>query len=118
MARARDLGIVFTCCPSTSLVTSPWKDARDPDHAIRRMIEAGLIVTINTDDPPMFDTDLTKEFGIVARDMQVGPQMLKQLALNSLRGSWLDEPTKGAMLGEWSAEIDRLVETHLQTAAA
>ena len=42
MARCRDLGIHFTCCPSTSGITSPWKDIAAPDHAIRQMIKAGL----------------------------------------------------------------------------
>jgi len=118
LARCRELGVVFTCCPSTSVVTSPWKDLADPGHAIRRMIEAGLLVTLNTDDPPMFGTDLTREYLLVAEAFGLSPSAIRDLALNGLRGSWLDEPTKAAWLAAWSAEIDRLIESSGLAAAA
>ena len=62
VARCRELGTFFTCCPSTSGITSPWKDLSAPDHAIRQMVKAGLNVMINSDDPPMFNTDLANEY--------------------------------------------------------
>jgi adenosine deaminase len=52
VAHCRDLGTYFTCCPSTSTVTTPYRDLSAADHPIRRMVDAGLNVTINSDDPP------------------------------------------------------------------
>lgn len=108
VARCRDLGIHFTCCPSTSGITSPWKDISAPDHAIRQMIKAGLKVSIHSDDPPMFGTDLANEYVRVAAEMRLSPAELKECALNGIRGSWLDEDTKRNWVKDWSAEIDAL----------
>jgi adenosine deaminase len=113
MDLCREKGIVFTCCPSTTLVTTKWRDLASPDHAIRRMIEAGLNVTVHTDDPPMFGTTLDREYGLIARDFGLSPQKLKELALAGLAASWLDDGTKQAWLTEWSQEIDRLMASEL-----
>ena len=111
VARCRDEGVHFTCCPSTSGVTSPWKVLSAPDHAIRQMVKAGLNVSIHSDDPPMFGTDLANEYARIATEMQLSPQEIKECALNSIRGSWLDESTKREWLPAWSAEIDALAAT-------
>lgn len=108
VASCRDRGTFFTCCPSTSGITSPWKDLSAPDHAIRQMVKAGLNVTINSDDPPMFGTDLGNEFVRVATEMKLSPAELKQCALNSVRASWVDEGTKRDWLAAWSKEIDAM----------
>lgn len=109
VARCRAEGIVFTCCPSTTLSTTVWRDIADPDHAIRRMVEAGLIVTIHTDDPPMFGTTLDREYALVADNFGLSKQQLKQIALAGLKASWMDEDTKAKWLTEWSDEIDGLI---------
>jgi len=110
VARCRERGTFFTCCPSTSGITSPWKDLSAPDHAIRQMVKAGLNVTINSDDPPMFGTDLANEFVRVATEMRLSPDELKECALNGVRGSWLDESTKRDWVAAWSKEIDTLAK--------
>ncbi len=58
------------------------------------MVKAGLNVMINSDDPPMFDTDLANEYVRVATEMRLTPAELKECALNGIRASWLDEGTK------------------------
>lgn len=110
VSRCRVLGIPFTCCPSTSAVTSPWKDLSAPDHAIRRMIEAGLNVSLHSDDPPMFATDLANEYVRCATEMRLSPAQLKQCALNGVRSTWLDEATKRDWVAAWSVEIDTLAK--------
>jgi adenine deaminase len=110
VARCRERGVFFTCCPSTSGITSPWKDLSAPDHAIRQMVKGGLNVTINSDDPPMFGTDLASEFVRVATEMKLSPGELKECALNGVRASWLDEGTKRDWVAAWSKEIDTLAK--------
>lgn len=111
--RCREAGIVFTCCPSTTLATTAWRDLAAPDHAIRRMIEAGLDVTIHSDDPPMFATTLDREYALVADNFGLSPEALKKIALAGLAAAWLDDDTKRAWMSEWSAEIDGLMKTEL-----
>lgn len=107
--RCRESQIPFTCCPSTTLATTVWRDLAAPDHAIRRMIEAGLNVTIHSDDPPMFGTTLDREYALIASNFGLSPESLGRIALQGLHASWLDPETKQRWLTEWTAEIDRLV---------
>jgi len=107
--RCRDSQIPFTCCPSTTLATTVWRDLASPDHAIRRMIEAGLNVTIHSDDPTMFGTTLDREFALVARSFDLAPETLGRIALSGLQASWLDPETKRTWTTDWTVEIDDLV---------
>lgn len=114
--RCRDSRIPFTCCPSTTLATTVWRDLSSPDHAIRRMIEAGLNVTIHSDDPPMFGTTLDREYVLVARNFDLAPATLGRIALSGLEASWLDPETKRSWMTDWTAEIDRLVADYASQA--
>ena len=117
MERCRELDVVFTCCPSTTLVTTVWRDLASPDHAIRRMMDAGLNVTIHTDDPPMFGTTLDREYTLIAKNFGLSPVRLKEVALAGLDASWLDAETKRTWMSEWSAEIDGLITSELTSQA-
>jgi adenosine deaminase len=109
VARCREQGIVFTVCPTTTTYTTIWRDLASPDHAIRRMMEAGLTVMVNTDDPGLFRTDLNQEYGLLARHFGLTRPQLKALSLASMRASWLDETAKAAYLADWDKEIDALL---------
>ena len=109
MADCAKSGIGFTCCPSTTAYTTVFRDLESSDHPIPRMIAAGLAVTLNTDDPGLFRTDLDNEFLIVAEKMKLPPATLAELTLNSVRISWMDESAKAATLTDWQAEIRPLL---------
>ena len=106
VARCREEQIVFTCCPSTTQHTTRWRDLSAPDHPIRRMKDAGLAVTINSDDPPMFATDLGQEFEIAHTQLGFSMTEIKDAILTSLKASWLDETTKKQWIEDWAREID------------
>lgn len=108
VAACRSAGTFFTCCPTTTLYTTKWRDPVAPDHAIRQMLEAGLAITINTDDPGLMQTTLVDEYLMVAQKMGATPAQLKTLSLNGIRASWLDDGTKREMLAAWSAEMEAL----------
>jgi adenosine deaminase len=108
VAACRDHGVFFTVCPTTTTFTTSFRDLASPDHAIHRMVNAGLNIVINTDDPALFRTDLNNEYLLVAQHMGFTPQQLGEAALNGLRASWVDDTTKRTWIAEWSAEIDRL----------
>ena len=112
VARCRDEGVAFTYCPSTTKYTTIWRDLAAPEHPIRRMREAGLKVTINSDDPPMFGTNLGREFEIAHSDLAFSLPDLKMAILASLEASWLDATTKRRWALDWSAEIDAALADH------
>lgn len=116
VARCRDEGVFFTCCPSTATVTTGFRDLASPDHAIRRMIDAGLRVTINSDDPPMFFTSLGREYERAAAELKMTAAELKAAALTSVEASWLGADDKRARIAAWGAEIDALAADHLAPA--
>ena len=60
------------------------------EHPLRQMAEAGLFVTLNSDDPPMFGTSLSNEYLVAGRDLGFSPAELAALAANGVRASFLD----------------------------
>ncbi|MEO1017819.1 MAG: adenosine deaminase, partial [Pseudomonadota bacterium] len=109
MRRCRDEGIMFTACPTVSINTTRWPDLTDPVHPIRVMKEAGLVVTIHSDDPPMFFTDLRQEYEKAHKQLGFSPADLGCSVLAGLQHSWLDETTKRAWHQEWKREIEGLL---------
>jgi adenosine deaminase len=88
MARCKELDVLFTVCPTTTLHTTIWRNLRSPQHAIRRMIEAGLRVTINTDDPGLFATTLNREYALAAEAFGLSESTLAEIAANGLEHCW------------------------------
>jgi adenosine deaminase len=66
----------------------PAEYVRDAIDAIRRMIDAGLGVTINTDDPGLFATTLNREYTLAAEAFGLSESMLAEIAANGLSHSW------------------------------
>jgi adenosine deaminase len=57
---AAESGVCFEVCPTSNWLTSAVPSVAE--HPIRRMIDAGVAVSINTDDPGIFDIDLCEEY--------------------------------------------------------
>ena len=85
---------------------------------IRRMVEAGLNVTINTDDPAMFETNLGHGFMTLFESIGWGPDMARRFSLNSVEGSWLDASDKSALRLAFRKEIAALDQEFGYTTAA
>lgn len=76
------------CCPSL--------DA----HPARRYFEEGLMVTLNSDDPPFFGANLLDEYLLAHRAFQFPLDQLRELAANSIEASFVPPMRKLALLGE------------------
>jgi|TARA_B110001454_G_C12329754_1_gene271361 adenosine deaminase len=72
------------------------------------MLEEGLSVGLNTDDPSMFQTTLTREFQLGCNNWGLGPKEARQLVMGAVDGSWADESEKRSMRDEFGREFDRL----------
>ena len=93
-------------CPTSNLATRAV--ARLEDHPVRRLYAAGAVVTVNSDDPPMFGTTLTREYRIAADLLDLDEAGVAELARAAVRASFLDDPGKAALL----AEIDGYAGQH------
>jgi len=109
MQSCKDAGVVFTVCPSTSEITSPWSDLSAPGHAIRRMIDFGLRVCINSDDPPMFRTNLGLEYEKAALKLKLTPPEVVATIQTGIDAAWVDDTTKRRWSTEWMAEIGAIL---------
>lgn len=108
LASCVDSQIPFTACPTTTTYTTVYRDLAAPDHAVRVMADAGLNLTISSDDPPMLWTDLANEYKLLHHKMGFGQDDLKAFALNGVDAAWIDDTTKREWRQQWSVEIDDL----------
>ncbi|MEU8221047.1 adenosine deaminase [Kribbella sp. NPDC048915] len=70
------------------------------EHPLRAMADAGLVVTINSDDPPMFGTDLTNEYAVAARLLDLDEAGVAELAKTAVRVSFAEDSVKSALLSD------------------
>ena len=75
-------------------------------HPLRAMVEAGLVVTINSDDPPMFGTDLTNEYAVAAQLLDLDEAGVAELAKTAVRVSFAEDSVKNALLKEIDAYVN------------
>ncbi|NLU78728.1 adenosine deaminase [Micromonospora sp. HNM0581] len=90
--------IALEVCPTSNVRTRAVADI--DGHPLRRLVDAGLLVTINSDDPPMFGTTLADEYAVAARLLGAGPDEVAELARNAVTASFLDESGKQRILAE------------------
>lgn len=103
----RRRNITVEMCPVSNVKTGvvPSLDR----HPIRAFVERGLRVTVNTDDPSMFQTDMNNEYMQLHRVLGFGVPELFKLSLNGVDSSFLPEEQKIKMHESFAREYDRLV---------
>jgi aminodeoxyfutalosine deaminase len=67
-------------------------------HPVRQYFDAGLMITLNSDDPAMFGSDLEMEYDLAQREYGFTAEHLRELAANSIEASFLDPDRKVAIL--------------------
>ncbi|MFG2427862.1 adenosine deaminase [Streptomyces sp. NPDC048590] len=109
LAHLAEHRIALEVCPTSNIAT---RAVADLDlHPIREMAEAGVLVTVNSDDPPMFGTDLNNEYAVAARLLGLDERGLASLAKNAVEASFLDPAGKRTL----ADEIDTYTANWLRT---
>ena len=88
-------------CPTSNIATRAVETLAE--HPIRAMYDAGVRVTVNSDDPPMFGTTLNREYEIAADLLDLDETGVAGLARSAVDASFLDDAGKR----ELGREIDR-----------
>jgi len=101
LAHLAEHGIPLEVCPSSNVATRAV--ASLDEHPIRTFREAGVTVTVNSDDPPMFATTLNREYEIAAELLDLDEAGIADLARTAVRASFADEDTKSRILSEIDA---------------
>ena len=94
-------GIALEVCPTSNVRTGAV--AALADHPFTTLHDAGVAVTLNTDDPGMFGTDLDAEYRIARDVFGLGTTELLDCARRSVTASFAPEPTKARILAEIDA---------------
>lgn len=86
-------GITLEICPSSNILTqAPGYDWST--YPLKQLVNAGVICTINTDDPDMFDTHLAKEFMLCETKLGMSRELLINLARNAFKSAWMPKDMK------------------------
>ncbi len=81
-------------------------------HPLPRLLDAGLYVTLNSDDPPMFNTTLTQEYLTTAKTFHFDVAMMERFVLNALNASLLPAENKQKMRQHFLVDFARLRTEH------
>nr|BFE69540.1 adenosine deaminase [Actinoplanes digitatis] len=98
MAYLADNQVPLEVCPTSNVRTRavPSLD----EHPLPALVAAGVPVTINSDDPPMFGTTLEEEYAVAARLLGLDTAGVAELARAAVRASFLPAGGKSALLAE------------------
>jgi adenosine deaminase/aminodeoxyfutalosine deaminase len=88
--------IPVEACISSNVLTGCCASVEE--HPLRKLFDAGVLVTLNTDDPDMFRTSLVGEYQIAQEVFGFSQAELQHLAMNSFEASFLSEDKKRAYL--------------------
>ncbi|MER6383333.1 adenosine deaminase [Streptomyces sp. NPDC001127] len=107
LAHLAEQRIPLEVCPTSNIATRAVRTL--DEHPIKEFVRAGVLVTINSDDPPMFGTDLNNEYAVAARLLGLDERGVAGLAKNAVEASFLDPADKARI----AAEIDTYTSTWL-----
>ena len=92
----------LTVCPLSNLKLCVVNDMKE--HNIRRLLQQGVHVTVNSDDPSYFGGYMNDNFIAIQRALDLSNEELKQLAINSFEASFISDQEKQ----KWIAEIKKI----------
>jgi adenosine deaminase len=98
--------ILFTTCPTATAVC--YFTSNLTAHPIVKMEAEGLRITLNSDDPPMFHTDIGEEFARMVPAAGWEPKRVRTMLLTAVDGSWMDADERRTMREQVERELDEL----------
>jgi aminodeoxyfutalosine deaminase len=93
-------------CPTSNICLNVYSDYAH--HPLRKLWDAGLLITVNTDDPPMFGTDLNQEYQVLVNHFGFNRSNLEQISLNAIQTSFLSQGEKQILMREFQDEFIKL----------
>lgn len=97
--RLRDERVPLTVCPLSNVCLRAVDTLAD--HPLPAMLDEGLLVTINSDDPPYFGGYVDANYAAVREQCALTPGQLETLAVNSFDASFIDDSRRAA----WKQEV-------------
>lgn len=90
--------IPLTVCPLSNIRLRVFQTMSE--HPLKRMLDAGLLVTVNSDDPPYFGGYINENFAAVQQAFDLSRDDLVKLARNSFQAAFLSDAEKQTLIAE------------------
>tara|TARA_Y100000296_G_scaffold16738_1_gene19544 strand:- start:285 stop:1286 length:1002 start_codon:yes stop_codon:yes gene_type:complete len=103
MALLKEKQIPLTVCPLSNLKLCVIDDMKE--HNIVHLLDAGLLVTVNSDDPTYFGGFLNENFEALHKSLNIDEKTIRVLAANSFKASFLPEEKKNAFIKQVSVAM-------------
>lgn len=95
-------GIVLECCPASNIALHVFESYAD--HPFPKLRAAGIPVTLNSDDPPYFSTDLANEYRIGADCFGLDEDALSAVTKTAIEAAFVDKKTRDRLLGRLAGQ--------------
>ena len=102
-------GIPLTMCPLSNVKLRVFD--RIEDHNLRRLLHAGVVVTVNSDDPAYFGGYILDNYLAVAEALDLSAFDVATIARNSIEASFIFQAERDALLDEIDAVAARFSST-------
>lgn len=98
--------IPLEVCPSSNVCLKVATSIAE--HPLPRLLEAGLFVTINSDDPPMFNTNLTEEYLRITDQFGYTMDTIKHFVFNAIEASLLPQAERQVLKQDFALQFAQL----------
>lgn len=95
IAELEDRGVTLEVCPTSNVAIGLYPSIAE--HPVRRLADAGLKITLNSDDPAFFDTDPAEEYARSADAHGFSPGDLVAFSRNAIDAAFCDDETKARL---------------------
>jgi adenosine deaminase len=108
VAELADRGTVLEVCPTSNVATRVV--AGYEDHPLGALREAGVRVTLGSDDPPYFGCSIGSEYTVARERLGLDEGMLMEMTRTAVEGAFADDGLKRSLLARISPADDRQPE--------
>ncbi len=98
VARLVKDSIALTLCPLSNLELKVIQKMED--HPVAKMLNQGILATINSDDPAYFGGYMNENYYETSKALKLSKDQIMKLAINSFKASWLNEEAKNKHISE------------------
>jgi adenosine deaminase len=105
VAELAQRGIVLEACPTSNVATGVFTGYET--HPLRALFEAGVKVTLGSDDPPYFGASIGGEYAVARERLGFEEGDLRTITRTAIEASFADDAVKAALLNRLNATTDR-----------
>lgn len=96
MAMVKDKGIALEICPTSNIFLGLFKNMQE--HPLPKFYEAGIQISISSDDPPFMDTTLNQEYQRVQQAYKYSDETMNHITTMAINAAFVDESTRQELL--------------------